>query len=87
MKNNLNRIGMGMYRMSIHGKNHLSVLSHAIGEGVNFIDTAPNYSIGDSEKLVGSLWDSHERKEEVRLRQATPSCLKVGKQEIGFLLC
>ena len=63
MKKKLNRIGMGMYRMSIRDKNHLSVLTHAVNEGVNLIDSAPNYSLGDSEKLVGSLWDSHKRKE------------------------
>lgn len=54
---------MGMYRMSIINENHLDVLTHAINEGINFIDTAPNYSSGDSERLVVALWDSHKRHE------------------------
>lgn len=49
-----------MYNMSTNNKYHLNVLNHVIKKGVNLIDTAPNYSFGESEKLLGSLWDSYK---------------------------
>lgn len=50
---NLSKIGLGTYRMSINNESHLTSLKYAVENGVNLIDTASNYINGDSERLIG----------------------------------
>ncbi|MBA5629240.1 aldo/keto reductase [Moheibacter lacus] len=58
---NLSKIGIGTYRMSIENNNHREALEYAIDNGINLIDTASNYQNGNSEKLIGKLIDSSLR--------------------------
>lgn len=50
---NLSKIGLGTYRMSIGNKDHFKSLDYAVESGVNLIDTASNYVNGNSERLIG----------------------------------
>lgn len=50
----LSKIGLGTYRMSINDDNHFKSLQYAVDRGINLIDTASNYLNGNSERLVGS---------------------------------
>lgn len=47
------RIGLGTYRMSIRSKEHKSALLKALEQGCKLIDTAANYTNGESEQLIG----------------------------------
>lgn len=49
----LSRIGFGTYRVSTRSPAHHRALRHALAAGCNLIDTASNYSLGESEALVG----------------------------------
>jgi aryl-alcohol dehydrogenase-like predicted oxidoreductase len=48
-------IGFGSYRISLDSKEHEQALAYALQSGCNLIDTASNYSNGDSEKLIGKV--------------------------------
>lgn len=51
----ISRIGFGSYRISVNNNEHSKALSSAINMGCNLIDTASNYSNGESEQLVGKV--------------------------------
>lgn len=59
----LGTIGYGAYRVSIENKSHLESLKYAINCGCRIIDTAPNYSNGDSEKLIGEILKNETTKD------------------------
>jgi len=51
-------LGMGCSKIAALGKDRseiVAMLEEAIGNGVNFFDTADNYSYGDSERLLGKV--------------------------------
>lgn len=50
---NISKIGFGTYR--VENDNHSQALAHAIKAGCNLIDTAPNYTNGKSEKMIGAV--------------------------------
>ncbi|WP_291960116.1 aldo/keto reductase [Maribacter sp.] len=52
---NLSKIGIGTYRMTIQNDKHKETLEYAVDKGINLIDTASNYIGGDSERLVGDF--------------------------------
>ena len=49
------RVGFGCYRLEEWSAQHRSTLSGAISSGVRLLDTAPNYSDGGSERLIGEV--------------------------------
>lgn len=49
------RIGLGTYRMSNRSKEHKSALLKALERGCQLIDTASNYTNGESERLIGEV--------------------------------
>ncbi|RBL89295.1 aldo/keto reductase [Chitinophaga flava] len=53
--NELSRVGLGMYRMSLRVPEHAATLQYALDNGCNLLDTASNYENGDSEKLIGKV--------------------------------
>jgi aryl-alcohol dehydrogenase-like predicted oxidoreductase len=48
-------LGFGCYRIDDRIPRHPEALSHALGSGVNLIDTSTNYGDGHSEILVGAV--------------------------------
>jgi len=58
---NLSRIGIGTYRMSIKNDTHFKTLDYAVDNGVNLIDTASNYINGNSERLIGCYVKQNKR--------------------------
>jgi uncharacterized protein YyaL (SSP411 family)/aryl-alcohol dehydrogenase-like predicted oxidoreductase len=48
-------LGFGGYRIDQDTPEHKAALEHAIGRGVNLVDTSNNYSEGASERLVGEV--------------------------------
>ncbi|WP_313387073.1 aldo/keto reductase [Chishuiella sp.] len=59
---NISKIGVGTYRMSIDNDDHKEALEYAIDYGINLIDSASNYQNGDSEQLIGKIIDKKTRK-------------------------
>ena len=51
----MSRIGFGAYRVSKENLSHYKALRESVNRGVNVIDTATNYTYGDSERLIGNL--------------------------------
>lgn len=51
----MSKIGFGTYRVSHRSKVHKEALIKALELGVDLIETSPNYTGGDSEKLVGEV--------------------------------
>ena len=49
---NISRIGLGTYRMSLMNNKDIHTLHYAVKSGVNLIDTASNYENGNSELLM-----------------------------------
>ncbi|RAP31287.1 hypothetical protein DID76_03115 [Candidatus Marinamargulisbacteria bacterium SCGC AG-414-C22] len=47
--------GFGTYRIDEVNQDHRSSLKHAIGKGINVIDTSANYTDGKSESCVGHI--------------------------------
>ncbi|WP_027393249.1 aldo/keto reductase [Aquimarina latercula] len=58
--NEISRLGIGTYRMSLKNIEHWKALEYAIDNGINLIDTASNYSNGLSEKLIGNLFEKRK---------------------------
>ncbi len=58
----ISKIGLGTYRMSLRNPEHIQSLKYALDNGINLIDTASNYQLGNSEKLIGKVLDKKERK-------------------------
>lgn len=54
-RSDISRIGFGSYRISLDSKEHEQALVYALQCGCNLIDTASNYSNGNSEKLIGKV--------------------------------
>ena len=54
----LSKVGFGTYRISINSTENVTALSEAIVSGCNLIDTASNYTNGDSEKLIGKVLEN-----------------------------
>ena len=62
----IRRVGFGCYRLDEHSAKHRATLTGAILSGVRLLDTAPNYSDGGSERLVGAvLARNHEVREQL----------------------
>ncbi|MEH6306935.1 aldo/keto reductase [Olivibacter sp. CPCC 100613] len=59
--NELSKVGFGGYRISSTSKENFDALNAAIQSGCNLIDTASNYTDGESEKLVGEIFNSFPR--------------------------
>jgi aryl-alcohol dehydrogenase-like predicted oxidoreductase len=57
----VSRLGFGGYRVSINSPDHVRAIEKAISSGCNLIDTAPNYSNGQSELLIGSQISTLDR--------------------------
>lgn len=51
--NEISKIGIGTYRMSIDNSENYEAIIYAIESGINIIDTASNYYLGKSELLIG----------------------------------
>lgn len=58
---NLSKIGLGTYRMAIDNENHVKSFDYAVKNGINLIDTASNYTSGNSEKLIGQYIKTQRR--------------------------
>jgi len=54
------RLGKALYEDNT--KNGLEILKLAADLGINYFDTATNYTYGDSEKLLGKFYKSTDRK-------------------------
>ena len=59
MNSKLSKIGFGTYRISSQSKEHKKTLIHALENGCNLIDTATNYTDGESEELIGEILSEH----------------------------
>lgn len=57
----MSKVGFGTYRVSHRSKNHKEALINALELGVDLIETSPNYTGGDSEKLIGEVLKEHPR--------------------------
>ena len=57
----MSKIGFGTYRLSYKSKEHREALVKALELGVDLVETSPNYTGGDSEKLVGEVLADHPR--------------------------
>ena len=51
----LSQLGFGGYRIRKDNIDHRSALQHALDSGCSVIDTAPSYSNGESEELIGQV--------------------------------
>lgn len=51
----MGKIGFGTYRLSIRSAEHKKALTLALSNGCSLIDTAANYTNGDSERLIGEV--------------------------------
>lgn len=51
----ISKIGFGSYRISISNSIHAEALAMALNSGCNLVDTAPNYTFGESERLIGKV--------------------------------
>ncbi len=47
------RVGFGGYRVGLGAPEHRAALRTALERGVNLLDTAPSFALGDSERLFG----------------------------------
>lgn len=54
----VSQLGMGTYRLHHDIPEHAAAVGAALCSGVNLIDTAPNYTFGGSEKLIGKVLES-----------------------------
>lgn len=61
--NELSKVGLGTYRMSIKNKNNIQALNLATKYGCNLIDTSSNYQYGESEELIGKYIRENPRKD------------------------
>jgi len=59
--------GFGCYRVDDSNEEHHYSLEYALTNGINLIDTSSNYSIGESEKLVGNVLQKLTSEERVIL--------------------
>lgn len=58
----ISKIGIGTYRIGQDKRiNVFDVLNYAIESGINIIDTAPNYNLGNSEMIIGSVLKNQNR--------------------------
>lgn len=57
----LSKIGFGAYRVSAKNIEHHKSLLHALQSGCNLIDTAANYSYGESEELIGKVTINNDK--------------------------
>lgn len=51
----VSQAGFGGYRIEADNETHREALAHALGQGINLIDTSSNYADGRSEELIGSV--------------------------------
>jgi aryl-alcohol dehydrogenase-like predicted oxidoreductase len=71
IKNKISRVGLGTWAMggSLWGgtdeKAAIKTIHQALDEGVNFIDTAPAYGNGESEKIVGRAIKEYGNREQI----------------------
>jgi aryl-alcohol dehydrogenase-like predicted oxidoreductase len=56
-------LGTMMFGRRTSEQDSIAMIEHALGHGVNFIDTADAYSAGDSERIVGKALASGGRRE------------------------
>lgn len=59
--NELSKIGIGTYRMSVDDLESENAIRYSILSGINIIDTASNYNFGKSELLIGKIIDENIR--------------------------
>ncbi|MGQ7856702.1 aldo/keto reductase [Pedobacter sp. WC2501] len=59
----LSKIGIGTYRMSVSNNDHIAALKAAMEYGGTLIDTASNYQYGKSEALIGSFIKENPQKD------------------------
>ncbi|MEJ1969317.1 MAG: aldo/keto reductase [Rhizomicrobium sp.] len=57
----LSAVGFGGYRISAASRIHSAALRSAICAGCNLVDTAPNYTNGESEALIGAVLSEARR--------------------------
>jgi aryl-alcohol dehydrogenase-like predicted oxidoreductase len=60
---NISKLGFGSYRVSVNNSEHFQAINQAISYGCNLIDTAPNYSNGESESLIGKVIRENSKKD------------------------
>lgn len=60
---NLSPIGFGGYRIMKDNIDHRRALQHALDSGCTLIDTAPSYSNGGSEALIGQVLNDNPKRE------------------------
>ena len=61
------QLGFGCYRVRDESPVHQEALQHALGSGVQVIDTSTNYGNGASERLVGIILGSEQAPKDVTL--------------------
>ncbi len=54
----VSRVGFGGYRVGQDVPEHRAALRAALTRGVNLVDTAPTFALGDSERLIGDCLSS-----------------------------
>lgn len=59
---NLSKIGLSTYRMSILNKDHRWALKLAVRYGCNLIGTFSNYQYCESENLIGKFIEEYPQK-------------------------
>jgi len=73
----VSELGFGSYRVNLTAIEHKDALIKSLKSGVNLIDTSPNYSDGDAERLIGNTL--HELSESTKFgRENVVLVSKVG---------
>ncbi len=63
-------LGTMMFGRSTNEKDSLKIIDHAIGEGINFVDTADVYAMGQSESIVGKALGGFKRQDVILATKA-----------------
>jgi aryl-alcohol dehydrogenase-like predicted oxidoreductase len=72
-------LGTMMFGRSTGEKDSIAIIEHALGAGINFIDTANVYALGESERITGKALAKSGRRDQVVL--ATKACLPMDNDD------
>lgn len=72
-------LGTMMFGRSTSQNDSIEIIEHALAEGINFVDTANVYAVGDSEVYTGKALAKSGRRDQIVL--ATKACLPMDKND------
>jgi aryl-alcohol dehydrogenase-like predicted oxidoreductase len=72
-------LGTMMFGRSTSERDSMPIIEHALASGINFVDTANSYALGESERIVGKALARSGRRNEVVL--ATKAFLPMNRED------